>query len=459
MVIFQKTSRFSFRLLKEVKSRVRIGEGAYENGGVLQDFAMDRAYIALKDFLSIANDYGVRKTLCVATSALRDAPNAKVFINRVSKGLGLNIKVIDGTKEAYLGGVAAANLLYEKKRACTVDIGGGSTEFAVIEEGKVIQTLSVDIGTVRIKELFFDRGDAQSAMTLIKREFEKLRLDFDTVIAIGGTARALSKSIMKTTRYPLDKLHGFSYEVANYRQYIEKILHTPEKKLKKLKIKNDRIDTIKPGVAIFLSVLDALGAKRVITSGVGVREGLFLSDLLRTNNHRFPPNFNPSVKNMIVKYYEKDEYLPVFRKAVKLFEAFEEKFALNSDDYTVLTTAAKLVQVGNYVNIYQYNGIGEMLILNELSYGFSHNQIAEIATLVKYSKNKIPPKTILLASLIRSYEKLLKLKFLLSLALKLDYNTTFALKGDTLEVQCDYLVQAELESLHLPYGLKLKVTT
>jgi exopolyphosphatase/guanosine-5'-triphosphate,3'-diphosphate pyrophosphatase len=459
MVIFQKTSRFSFRLLKEVKSRVRIGEGAYENGGMLQEFAMERAYTALKDFLAIAQGYNVRKTLCVATSALRDAPNAKAFINKVAKELGLNIKVIDGEKEAYLGGVAAANLLYEKKRACTVDIGGGSTEFAVIEAGKVLQTFSVDIGTVRIKELFFDRGDVQNAMALIKREFEKLHLDFDTVIAIGGTARALSKSIMKTTQYPLDKLHGFSYEVQSYRDQIEKILQTPEKKLKKLKIKNDRIDTIKPGVAIFLSVLDALGAKKVITSGVGVREGLFLSDLLRRNNHRFPPNFNPSVKNMIAKYYERDEYLPVFHKAAKLFYAFEEKFALSGDDYTVLTTAAKLVQVGNYVNIYQYNSIGETLILNELSYGFSHNQIAEIATLVKYSKNKIPPKTIPLAKLIRSYEKLLRLKFLLSLALKLDFNATFDLNGDTLEVRCGYLVQSELSSLHLPQGLKLKTIT
>jgi len=47
----------------------------------------------------------------VATSALRDAPNRGVFLARVRQGLGLNIKVIDGTKEAWFGGLAALNLL------------------------------------------------------------------------------------------------------------------------------------------------------------------------------------------------------------------------------------------------------------------------------------------------------------------------------------------------------------
>lgn len=459
MVIYEKTSRFSFRLLKEVKSRVRISEGAYENGGKLQNFAMDRAYTALKDFLSIAKEYGVRKTLCVATSALRDAPNAKEFINDVSKNLHLNIKVIDGKKEAYLGGVAAANLLHIKQKAVTVDIGGGSTEFAVIENGKVLETLSIDIGTVRIKELFFDRNNVQSGLQFIKREFEKLHLYYDDVIAIGGTSRAISKSIMKTTNYPLDKLHGFAYDVKDHAQYIQKLLNTPDKKLKKLKIKSDRIDTIKPGVAIFVSILQALKAKTVTTSGVGVREGLFLTDLLRRHNHRFPPNFNPSLKNMLVKYYDRSEYLPTFKRAMKLFDILQKVFDFTPQDRHILSTASKLAQVGNFINIYKYNKIGEMLILNELSYGFSHTQIAKIATLVRYSKNRVPPKEFALMPLIKDFEKLSHLKFVLALALKLDNNATFELKNDVMEIRCDYIVEAELESLHVPSSLRLNFTT
>ncbi|MDX1296183.1 MAG: Ppx/GppA family phosphatase, partial [Sulfurimonadaceae bacterium] len=137
MVIFEKTSRFAFHLLHEVKSRVRISEHAYENDGNLQPAAIDRALSALRDFTTISASYSVRKTLCVATSAVRDAPNKNDFLKRVKDEIGLNIKVIDGEKEAYLGGIACANLL-PRTDAVTIDIGGGSTEFAYLQNGAVL---------------------------------------------------------------------------------------------------------------------------------------------------------------------------------------------------------------------------------------------------------------------------------------------------------------------------------
>ena len=124
-----------------------------------------------------------------------------------------------------------------------------------------MQTQSIDIGTVRIKELFFDKENIDEGLKFIDKEFEKLSLSCDVVVAIGGTARAISKSIMKTTNYPLDKLHGFEYSLEKYENFIKSLMDHDEKRLKKLKIKPDRIDTIKPGVAIFLAALKALGAK------------------------------------------------------------------------------------------------------------------------------------------------------------------------------------------------------
>ena len=109
MAIFEKSSRFGFHLIMETKSRVRIGEGAYEFGGVLQDMALERAYKALQEFKNIIQSLKCSKVLCVATSALRDAPNASSFIHKVHTQLGIHIKVIDGTKEAYYGAVGAIN--------------------------------------------------------------------------------------------------------------------------------------------------------------------------------------------------------------------------------------------------------------------------------------------------------------------------------------------------------------
>ena len=123
IAIYEKTSRFAFHLLYETKSKVRLSENAYQNAGTLQKEAMQRAYETLNEFLTIANSFNVRKILCVATSCLRDAPNKKDFLLHVKNKLKLNIKLVDGEKEAYLGSLACANLLPKQKNALPIDIG------------------------------------------------------------------------------------------------------------------------------------------------------------------------------------------------------------------------------------------------------------------------------------------------------------------------------------------------
>ena len=83
MVVLEKSSRYAFHLINETKVRVKISEGSYENNGNLQELPMKRAFDSLKSFLNIAKALKSRKVLCVATSALRDAPNSNVFLNKV----------------------------------------------------------------------------------------------------------------------------------------------------------------------------------------------------------------------------------------------------------------------------------------------------------------------------------------------------------------------------------------
>ena len=85
LVIFEKSSHYGFHLICEQKSKVRIGEGAYEKGGRLQSTGIERAFLALRSFLYAIQKYRVRKTICVATSALRDAPNGKAFVRWIKK--------------------------------------------------------------------------------------------------------------------------------------------------------------------------------------------------------------------------------------------------------------------------------------------------------------------------------------------------------------------------------------
>jgi len=390
MAVFRKTSRFGFYLLREEKSKVRISEGAYENNGFLQDFAINRAISALKEFLLIAKSLKARKILCVATSAVRDAPNRAEFINRVKKELGLKIKVIDGDKEAFFGGVAAANLLYEKN-GVTIDIGGGSTEFSKIVNKKVEETISLKLGTVRLKELFFDKNDINGAREYIQKELSKLGDVFNSkkVFGIGGTIRALSQVIMKKIEYPLDILHGFTYEVKKEIKFLESIILMSDEELLKIGVKPERLDVIRPGTLILIEALKYLKAKEVITSGVGVREGVFLTDLLRNDNFHFPNNFNPSVRT-IIDVYQIDRKIASYETkiALEIFDLLKEEFNLNEKYKMHLTYAIKLSRAGELIDFYEAHKHTDYILLNSLHYGFRHSDRLLISKIIRFYKRK-----------------------------------------------------------------------
>ncbi|WP_457595869.1 Ppx/GppA phosphatase family protein [Hydrogenimonas sp.] len=396
MVVFERTSRFGFYLLNETRSRVRISEGAYEKGGELQEAAMERAHRALAEFLTIARHYKVRKILCVATSAVRDAPNRKTFLKRIEKSLGLKIKVIDGHKEAWLGGVAAVNLL-PVTDGITIDIGGGSTDLARIENRRIVETFTLNLGTVRLKELFFDKKrPIEEAQAYIEGVLSTLPPSFkaDLAVGIGGTIRAISKAIMQHRKHAIDLVHAYRYELRNERKFIDKVAHAGVMKLAKYGIKKDRLDTIRPGALIFLSVLERIGAKEVMTSGVGVREGLFLSDLLRNQNHLFPANFNPSIRSLKDRFCTEERLSAALAAtAGRIFEALREPMDLPAEAKRHVEIAAQLSQIGIRLNFYDYHRHSAYFIMNSLDYGFSHEEMILIATLIRFNKRRLPKES------------------------------------------------------------------
>ena len=404
LVVYERTSRFAFHLLNESKSRVRLSEHAYQNGGNLQEIPMQRTIDALKDFLSVIDSYKARKTLCVATSALRDAPNKKEFIQRVRKELKLNIKVIDGEKEAYLGAIACANLLPRLYNAISIDIGGGSTEISIIDNKEISHTCSLKLGTVRLKELFFDKDKIDDAIEYIDSKLSFLDdLDATTLVGIGGTIRAISSAILDKQEHPLNKLHAFSYSHKELKNFISKVLDADEDELSKLGIKKDRFDVIKPGALILQRIIKKLPINKVITSGVGVREGVFLSDLLRNSKHRFPTHYNPSVRYIIDAHVAEKNFSNQLNSLTKkIFDLTYKHLDIQTHYRRELSIASKLYPSGNTIHFFSKNKHTYYLLQSALEYGFTHEQIMLISTLCKYAKKKLPSDTH-----TKQYEKLL----------------------------------------------------
>ena len=422
LVIFEKTSRYAFHILCEHKRKVRIGENAYNNGKVLQDEAMQRAEATLAYFKEVALKQKCRKILIVGTSALRDAPNRQIFIKNIQKRLKLNIRCIDGKTESYLGGVAALNLLSNIRNATTLDIGGGSSELCLIKEGKIVDCISLDIGTVRLKELFYDKGKEKELDDFLAPILEQIPAHFanDKLIAIGGSLRAISSAIMQKNAYPLQTLHELCYSLSDEKKFIQDIINAPNELLGRYFIKKERFDTIKEGALIFLNVAKRLQSKEIITSGVGIREGVYLNDILPFNK-KFPHNFNPSIKSLQDRFLGKEKS-SVVHYAEQIFDALLTLHQVKAEFKANLLNAAKLCEIGVYLDFYYASEHSAYFILNALNYNMSHQEKTLIATLIRLSGKRNDEFIERYKNLLPENDTLMWLNFILALAKLLAQN-------------------------------------
>lgn len=470
LVIFEKTSHYGFHLICEQKSKVRIGEGAYQKGGHLQPLGIKRAFLALEAFMQSIQKYQASHTICVATSALRDAPNGGEFVKWIEAKLGINIKIIDGEKEARYGAIATTNLL-PINSGITIDIGGGSSDMTLIIDGTIRDSYSLNLGTVRLKELFFDNSShsidvVEKAKEYITKELSKLPKHFrhNLAIVIGGTARTLSKGIMKNSKYPLDKLHAFTYQIDEHRDYLEAISKSSVKNLKQFNLNKNRYDTIREGTLIFNEILSLIGAKEVISSAVGVREGLFLEEFLKDDNLKFPLDINPSITSILDRF---KPFINIEKKrktklklASELYSALQIHIQDNQKYQKELNWALKLSNIGKTLTIYKAHQHAFYIAQQELNYGYTHKEIILISILLRMYSKDLENRSLYqqYKSLLPPKDNLLWLNFIYSLVVILHEasnraDISFTYENRTLKIISDrslYIAKESIKALEKP---------
>lgn len=153
-MVIAKMSPTGFEVITREKNPARLGEG----GGDMKklgDEAMERGISALTHMRRIA-DVHRANIFAVATSAVREAKNAEVFVDRAANEAGVDIQIISGIEEArliHLGVLQALPLT--DKRSILIDIGGGSTEVVIFDHLEELFTRSFKMGAVRLTNRFF----------------------------------------------------------------------------------------------------------------------------------------------------------------------------------------------------------------------------------------------------------------------------------------------------------------
>lgn len=239
---------------------------------------------ALADIKMVMGHFRIDKVAAFATASLRNVVNTDEILERIAADIGWNVDVLSGEEEAKLG-FAGVRGYAKTKRGTLVDIGGGSTE-ATVFNGDIIESAqSFGIGSLNLYKRFVDddilpreaqcKKMAKGIDKIINSSTLEIPKKADTIVGIGGTARAILK--LSRNFFGLDASSGIIS--ANQLYQLADLLFSRNKKAVDLIVRtcSQRAHTIVPGMMIMTKIFDLAKAKELEVCQAGLREGYLTS--------------------------------------------------------------------------------------------------------------------------------------------------------------------------------------
>ena len=290
LVVYERHARALTPLYNE-KSACALGRGLAATGRIAYE-NIDRALTAIQRFALVSRLMRVGEIYILATSAVREASNAKAFVDAVEEIMGAKVRVLSGEEEAHFAalGVIAGIPGFT---GLVGDLGGGSLELSSITAGADSVGETHELGVIRMQD--DSDGNPAKAQGLAKhrlKDSELMRAHHGgTFCAIGGTWRSLAKVHQVLRKYPLHMVQHYTVKAADMLKLCDDIVAAvaagtpwPGSDL----ASSSRRDLVPYGAAVLAEVLRAGKFDTVLFSALGVREG-YLYGLLDDDERALDP--------------------------------------------------------------------------------------------------------------------------------------------------------------------------
>lgn len=292
LLIVDITSKNGFRILYEDKEHLRLGSELALNKKISHNKIQETIAI-LKRYLIISKSHKVSSVIAVGTEALRVAENTPYLLDLIKTKIGISIKVLSSTEEAYFSYLGVKNL-YNLNKGIILDSGGGSTEFIGVNNSNFVTSSSIHLGAINVTEKIITKDSGEYVSCQFTNEyfneiFSKIswlkNFHNSTLIGIGGTFKNL-RSVYKNIYPPcsFNKLFTELYpsDLLFLCSYIKNLSLTERKHLKGLSPK--RADIILGGCEIISNFVDYLNFDHILLTDGGLRTGILYNYIEETHN-------------------------------------------------------------------------------------------------------------------------------------------------------------------------------
>ncbi|MDA9289350.1 ethanolamine ammonia-lyase reactivating factor EutA [Polaribacter sp.] len=270
-VIISKDKEPKFKKSSLVRVPIRLGAEVFVAQGMISEDSIQRLIDALNAFKLLMKTHHVERFKACATSAMREAHNGEEVVQEIFQKTGIQIDIIGGKEEAAIISSTDLNELIEGDSSYLyVDVGGGSTEFTLFSKGKIINSKSFKMGTVRLinnkklvnKEIF---ADVEKWIKKNTKDLKRISL-----IGSGGNINKLFKMSGRTEGKPI----SYIYLSAQY-QFLKRMSF--EERVSELSLNPDRADVIIPATKIYLSAMKWSNARKIYVPKIGLVDGIIKS--------------------------------------------------------------------------------------------------------------------------------------------------------------------------------------
>lgn len=265
-----------FKKMEYVRFPLRLGHDVFTHGKITRTTAA-RFIKLMKTYKLLLELYGADAYMFCATSAMRESANGRELVKRVRREVGVTIHIISGQMEAELINKAIFSYLKADQAYLHIDVGGGSTEFNIYQNGRKITSRSFKIGSVRVLE----NHDSPAIWKQMEDWLhENVRASYGKITSIGtggniskifelsGTEQGKTMTITKM-REIRDMVSGLGMEQRIY----------------ELQMNPDRADVIVPASEIYIRAMDWAGSKKMLVPEVGLKDGIIYK-LFEKNRRR-----------------------------------------------------------------------------------------------------------------------------------------------------------------------------
>ncbi len=397
----------SFDTLLREKEMLRLGEVVARTGSI-SEAHVDAILETLRRFATMASSIGATEIVACATSAMREADNSASIVDLIQAETGIEVEVISGRREADLiFSAIRESVALEPGPAVCFDLGGGSLEVMVGDNGGLVWSTSLHLGVARLATQFIDSDppDPDDLRRLkahvagVLEPIARIVGSFEPKLMVGtsGTfldlARMVAAGRSTTVPQSVNQLVIEKSELQQVHQNIISVASPARAKLSGLEAR--RADQIPVGSQLLLTAMKVFGFDELTVGEWALREGIVLDAIRKHEVAEWTNDAEAIRRNSVLGLarrcnWDEGHATQVARLATTLFDQTLPLHGLGSGERDLLEYAALLHDIGEHVAIEAHHKHTAYLIEHGKLRGFSPADIAVVATLGRYHRRNDP---------------------------------------------------------------------